>query len=313
MRLIATGIRPAETEWAVTLLLLSPLIIAPLVLATVGPVLSANGETVLRRAVSYQLARRLQLPGALLLWPAVALPASAMSAALCLPWLIVTFLLAGTAARDFYSRKRWAMTELMLCSGLLFLPIGAGWLVMWRLGLRPLGFKEVIVMLTAIHFHFAGFVLPLLAGWCAQSLPGRVTNRVGLSVMGGVPAVAVGITTTQLGFSPWIEVFAAAWLSLSGMAVALQQIIIARRQSADRLARSLLFLSSLSLLGTMGLSMLYGLRCWHDWDWLDIPWMRAWHGTGNALFACLLAVIGWARLQCSASQRRLSETPRSSP
>lgn len=55
--------------------------------------------------------------------------------------------------------------------------------------------------------------------------------------------------------------------------------------------RGLWLVSGLALTGTMVLSMLYGLRTLHHWPWLDIPWMRAWHGTGNALGACLAGVV----------------------
>src|ERR1700689_2369591 len=45
----------------------------------------------------------------------------------------------------------------------LYLPVGCAWLVASRLGLSPMGFQEPIVLLTAVHFHFAGFAAPLLA------------------------------------------------------------------------------------------------------------------------------------------------------
>jgi len=32
------------------------------------------------------------------------------------------------------------------------------------MGLRPLEFQEIIVLLTAVHFHYAGFLLPIVTG-----------------------------------------------------------------------------------------------------------------------------------------------------
>lgn len=50
-------------------------------------------------------------------------------------------------------------------------------------------------------------------------------------------------------------------------------------------------LSALLIFG-MVLAGLYGLRNEIDVPWMDIRWMRAWHGTANML-ACFCGLIGW--------------------
>ena len=42
-------------------------------------------------------------------------------------------------------------------AGLLYLPVGAIWLVITRLGATPMELGEPIILLTAVHFHFSGF------------------------------------------------------------------------------------------------------------------------------------------------------------
>src|SRR3990170_3929977 len=42
-----------------------------------------------------------------------------------------------------------------------YLLVGTSWLVLSRFGARPLGFSAEIVELTAVHFHYAGFVAPM--------------------------------------------------------------------------------------------------------------------------------------------------------
>ena len=44
---------------------------------------------------------------------------------------------------------------------------------------------------------------------------------------------------------------------------------------------------------TVVLALLYGCRAYFPLAWLDIPWMRAVHGTANALGFGLAGVLGW--------------------
>jgi len=43
------------------------------------------------------------------------------------------------------------------------LAVGGAWLVASRLGMRPMGIQEPIVLLTAVHFHYAGFATATIA------------------------------------------------------------------------------------------------------------------------------------------------------
>jgi hypothetical protein len=60
---------------------------------------------------------------------------------------------------------------LQICVALAecYIAVGGVWLVMSRAGLHPSGFQEPVVLLTAVHFHFAGFMSSIFAyltlGW----------------------------------------------------------------------------------------------------------------------------------------------------
>ena len=298
-RLFVAGIEPSRTHWAVTLLLLSPLVLAPLVLQHTQQFLASRAAPLLD-----QVARVAQLPAAALLVPACVLPPSLAAMLPCLPWAAVTLLLAAAALRRVLRCGWRPLSDLSIASGFLFLPIGAGWLCLWRRGIRPLDFDEIIVLLTAIHFHFAGFILPLLAGWSARHRPGRFADAICLGVLVGVPAVAAGITLSKLGYPLVLETVAACGLSLAGIATAGLQVAVALCPGRCWPARGLLVLSSVALVGTMLLAALYGLRPYHNLAWLDIPWMRAWHGTGNALGACLCGVVGHLLVGSPAEVRK---------
>ena len=58
--------------------------------------------------------------------------------------------------------------------------------------------------------------------------------------------------------------------------------------------RGLWLVAALALAGGMALAALYGCRAYLSLPWLDIPWMRAWHGSGNALGFGLLGVLAWS-------------------
>jgi len=281
------GVRPAPTDtaWAVALLLLAPLVLVPCGLGLLGPSLpaaSARG--------AWRLAVVLQFPAALLLGVGFCLARGLPAVLLALPWLGVTALLAWLGL----GRLRRGWSELGPRAALGYVSVGAFWAVLDRGGVRPLGFEPVIVLLTAIHFHFAGFALPLLTGLAARRVEGR---RAWLAVMGGVvavPLVAVGITATQLRAGPWLECGAAGLMAVAGGLTGYLYFRLACQPSWPPLVRGLWGVAAVSLTGSMVLAALYGVRFFLPLPWLDIPTMRAWHGTANALGFGLAGSIGWA-------------------
>ena len=70
---------------------------------------------------------------------------------------------------------------------------GAAFAFADRLGVQPFGFPADVITLTMVHFHFAGFALPLAGALAFTRRPHRW-----LEIATG--AVIVGIPTTALGF-----------------------------------------------------------------------------------------------------------------
>lgn len=267
---------PFHTDWAVALLLLAPLVLVPLVLGRDG------GDTRLDRVIALS-----QPPAAVLLVAAFVLPEGTTAGVLTVPWLAVSGLIALSGL------VRLRRTEWVGNVGRMFLVVGGGWTAMSRLGMRPLDFEPVIVLLTAIHFHYAGFVLPVVAGWIERTRPDRLIRVAAVGVALGVPAVAVGITATQLKFAPLLEALAGWWTAAAAGLVAVAQIRLAVRGPGARAARGLWGVSAVALVVGMGLAALYAGRPYLSVAWLDIPWMRALHGTAEALGFALAGVLGW--------------------
>jgi hypothetical protein len=211
----------------------------------------------------------LQLPAALLLLT--------LSAPLSIAWLLVTALIA--LAGFLHMARHRAMADLGIAAGLIYLVVGGGWSVLARYGARPLDFSDAIVQATATHFHYAGFILPVLAGLAARRLGGRWSALTVAAVVAGVPLVALGITLSALGVR-WVEWCAAWFMAAAGLLMALQQFRLARLVGGWR--GGLFLLSGASLAVGMALAALYALGNCLGADWLDIPLMIRTHGVINA-------------------------------
>lgn len=279
---------PAESGWVVALLLLSPLALFPLGLRLVVP---AEPGGVADRC--FRAALVLQLPAALALAAAFFLRPGAAAAGLVFPWLAVTLALGGFALSRFLARGPRPVAELAIDAGLAFPIVGAGWALFERAGFRPLGFAPLIVLLTAVHFHYAGFALPLLTGLAGRVLGGAPARAAALGVIAGVPLVAAGITASQVGAGPLLEAVAAGVTALAGALCAWLHLRLALLPSHRPPARLLWGVAGLSLAGGMLLAGLYGVRSYLPIAWLEVPRMWALHGSAGALGFALCGLTGW--------------------
>lgn len=278
----------ARPGWAGALFLFAPLVLVPLALAVLTAV-----DRRIRYPRRWAVVVALQPVAALILLGSFAVPVGAGAAALTVPWLLFTGLIAIAGVAHAWPIRQRSFDELCMYAGMTFLPIGAGWLFLSRLGARPLGFSDVIVLATAVHFHYAGFVLPLLTGLVGRMLPGWGARLAALGVVAGVPLVAAGITLSafEVRWPEWL----AAWL-LAGacfLTAGLQLRLAIRVQRG--LARWLLAISSLALLCGMGLAGTYALGSFNGSAWLTIEDMLPTHGAINAFGFALCGLVGWDR------------------
>jgi hypothetical protein len=274
--------------WPEAMLLLASLVIVPLGLGLIAP---PGRHARLRTA-----ADRLRVPAAWTLVASFALPPGWAAAALALPWLAVTVAAALGGLGRLRAEPR---TPAGLCLGVgpIYLAVGGAWSIVARAGLRPLGFPDVIVLMTAVHFHYAGFALLVLAGRAAGALGGPAASVACLGAVAGVPLVAAGITDAQLmpGLLPprAAELAATGVMAVAGALVGLLQVQIAARQGRPPLARALLGVSGLAILVPMGLAWLYALGAYRHVVWIDILGMFRYHGAVNALGFALPGLLAW--------------------
>lgn len=174
-----------------------------------------------------------------------------------------------------------------------FLANASLWLVFDRFGVQPLGFSMWIVILTGVHFHFAGFALmACLSLFLYQSPQNRfIQTAIFLTVI-GIILTALGIVATQLGYGQTLESISGTWVAVSSFFIGLFFMKKSFKQAQP--TKALWFVGGLCLVLAMVLASLYALRSVAPIEELTLPIMQALHGTLNALGFGNLVLVGWA-------------------
>jgi hypothetical protein len=271
--------------------LFAPLVIVPLGIE-LGRVLGS--DTPLTR-----FARRVQPAAAVLAVIALCLPPGRPAGSLACGWMVVCLSMTVAAFIDLSSlarsqpasSTRSTMQRITLAIAQLDLSVGGAWLVASRLGWRPMGIQEPIGLLTAVHFHYAGFATSMIAAallhFTAQGREHRWLSWLAGVVVGMPFIVAIGFV-----ISPQLKLGAAALFSaaVAGLAVVLRSCA-KRLQSGT--ARVLFHVASVTVFAGMVLSTAYAVADFRGSDVLPIPQMARTHGILNAVGFCLPGLLGW--------------------
>jgi hypothetical protein len=219
-----------------------------------------------------------------------------LSAALASAWFVLTILIALFGLVRLTSRSSHRLEELSIDAGLLYLPVAGVWLVIYRLGIQPFGYGEIIILLTAVHFHFAGFATPIIAGMSGRVLasrnyPRRVFGVIVFAIVAAMPLVAAGIT-----FSPWMA-FAGALLLTVGLVLLAVLTVGWVSASITSIAwRMLLVIGAISSCVAMVLACLYAYSLATQTLILTIPRMALTHGLLNAFGFVTCSLFAWSKI-----------------
>jgi len=291
--LVVLPLRTDEAALIERLLLLAILVFTPLALS-----LAATPDRAGRHPRSYRAAQSLQPFAAALAVVSFLLPAGIPAALFTLGWFSFTGLVALFGLVRFLPRGIARADETCIDAALLYLPVGGVWLCLSRLGANPLGFSDTIVLLTAVHFHYAGFTLPILVGMTGRALAEirpsmwKAFRLVAAGVIAGPAFVAAGIT-----FSPLIEVIAAVILATSLIILSLLTLFVIVPGIHGHLARGLLFISAAALIVGMLFASVYAVGEFTGTTVLSIPHMAQIHGLVNALGFVLCSLLAWSILR----------------
>jgi hypothetical protein len=223
------------------------------------------------------------LLAALPLLAAFSLPTGPLAAAFVLPWLV--FASIGTAAAIAHGLSQLPLIllprhlpALGTDVALGFLGVAAIFAIIERLGV-DVGFSPAIVLLTATHFHFAGFGLLGLASLIAERRPWLCAPVLGLIV--GIPITAVGFVVG----SDSISALGALLVGSSGIGVALAFLTGRDRGVRGWLARA----AGVALLVGMPMGIAWSIAILVGQSFLDLDTMIRTHGILNSI-AVLTAV-----------------------
>jgi hypothetical protein len=281
------------------LLLFAPLVIVPLGMR-LGRVLGRDGRL-------GEIARRLQPVGAACAVVAMLMAPGLRAGLVVLGWMLVCVLKAGeglvhlawswsrdvgrTLIDDRAARVRATLVSATLAIAHIDLAVGGAWLLASRLGIRPMGIQEPIGLLTAVHFHYAGFATATIAAATLRFAEAR--GRVGWPRR-LVLAMVVLPFVVAAGFviSPALKMSAATAFSLCVAGMAAWLWACAGRVE-DGTARALLQVASGAVFAGMALAGSYAVADFLGSDMLLIPQMARTHGLLNAMGFCLPGLLGW--------------------
>jgi len=283
------------------------LALAMLVLVPLGLGLARTPRRSGGTATSYRIAVLAQFPCALLALGGFTYSVETLERLLLLlPWTALTMLVGCFGAWRFLSTGVDSLPELSIDAALLYMPVAGVALVLHAAGIT-FHFEDIIVLLTGIHFHYAGFVLPLVVGLAGRRLTdeaGRFgEDTVGRLGAGGTVGVIVGISLIAFAITTWSLLELPAVLVFTCSVIAIAIAILVRLVPTLPFGPALLLaIASLSIVLTLVLALAYSYSVFPGTDDLiGIDAMIRWHGTINALGFSLSGLLAFRWLEAEST------------
>ncbi|MDM5188070.1 YndJ family protein [Bacillus sp. DX4.1] len=204
---------------------------------------------------------------------------------------IIWFIYIGIVALFGVSRlleRGWRpLEETAIDSGFIYLFLGGFWFLASVANIPIMQFSSDIVLLTAAHFHYSAFLLPLSAGLLGrkQQKKNKLYVVITFIIVISPMTVALGIT-----YSRAFEFFAVLIYLISLYAYG---VFAWKTQFTFRSAKILLIISSSTLMITIFFSLLYSYGNFRQVMTITIAQMVWIHGVVNGIGVALPAFVGW--------------------
>ena len=210
---------------------------------------------------------------------------SGWDALLAAIYFIYTCVVAFYGISRFLNRGFVHFEEFSIDIALVFLSIGGMWYFAHITNIDT-GFSPMITWLTAIHFHYAAFILPVFVG-----LLGRIYKPRLYPIAAGILLISLILLAIGITFSVWIE-----WVSVVFYMIGIYLIIYMtwRAPFAHRLQKFLVLLSFGALGVTILFSFLYAFGRLSNAFTVTIDFMLLFHGFLNCVVFALSGLIGWS-------------------
>lgn len=268
------------------LFLLAPWVVVPLALNLVpakGTRLSQVNELVVRY---------LFLPGAALATASFFLTDGKSAGLLVSLWSVVAAFLALDGLERLIRTRLQSFSESCFAVGEGYSFVGALWLLASRLGMQPVGFHEPIVLLTAVHFHYAGLMAAVLAGLVASSMRSSPLLRSTLACA----VVGPGLLGLAFLAGPKLKLAAVGLMVIGecGLAVATFRVGFAE---AGKFGGRLLLVGSVCVILGMALAGVWAVGEYPLHSFVNLDQMARYHGVLNSVGFGLCSLVGWNLLR----------------
>lgn len=200
-------------------------------------------------------------------------------------YLLFTCVIAFYGISRFISRGFIHFEEFSIDLALVYLSIGGMWFFA-HITKIDTGFSPMITWLTAIHFHYAAFLLPIFVGLLGRIYKPKLYPIATSILLISLMLLAIGIT-----FSVWIE-----WVSVVLYMIGIYMMIYItwRAPFVNRLQKGLILVSFGSLGVTIIFSFLYAIGRLTNQFSVSIGFMLQFHGFLNCVLFALVGFIGWS-------------------
>ena len=277
-------------SWIALLFTLAPLVIVPLGLHLTDRIEGREANSLPER-----WAKAIHVLAAPLSVISLLVAPGLLAGAFASAWIAFCALLAGSVPLRLLRGGFARLDALFPAVAFTYSLVGATWLVASRLGLNPMGFQEPIVLLTAVHFHYAGFAAPLLARPAGRGLGHIGKSTLAIALYRAVAAgVLLGPGVLAMGFvvGPRVKLAAALILALSevGLALFFVRALVRVRPFAAQL---LLTLAAASVAFSMALAAVWAIGEYPLQHFINLDQMERFHGTANAFCFTLCGMLGW--------------------
>ncbi|SHF91629.1 YndJ family protein [Ornithinibacillus halophilus] len=203
---------------------------------------------------------------------------------LTLTYFIFTLGIAWYGLRRLLQRGLIQIEECMIDFGLMFIAMGGAWFVAYKLNIDT-GFSTMLTWLTAIHFHYSAFLLPIFLGFLGRIYSSKAYNVICVLILVSPIIVALGIT-----FSTTIEL-----LSVLIYIVGIYSLILFSYKATFRNHWQKWFIrvSFMALGITILFSLVYAFGNFSNNYTITIDFMLRFHGLINVGAFAAVGLIGW--------------------
>ncbi|MCH4566818.1 YndJ family protein [Bacillus sp. ES1-5] len=202
-------------------------------------------------------------------------------------WFVYTGIVALFGISRLLERGWKPLEETAIDSAFMYLFLGGFWFFASVAKLSIMHFSSDIVLLTAAHFHYSAFLLPLSAGLIGRKREKRskIYDAIMFIIVISPMTVAIGITYSR------VFEFFAVFLYLC--AIYGYGIYVWRTKFNAISAKVLLVISSSTLMVTIMFSLIYSYGNLKHVMTITISQMVWIHGVVNGIGVALPAFVGW--------------------